>query len=206
MKHCERTFLERRFVMQVVYTHCAGLDVHKKTVVACCLITSSEGKVEKKMRTFSTMTTDLLALADWLNSFNVTHIAIESTGVYWRPLFNLLETTFTVILVNPQHMKAVPGRKTDIKDSEWLADLLRHGLLQPSFIPPKPIRELRDLTRYRKSLVAERTQEVNRLQKMLEGANIKLASVVTDVLGKSGRAMLEALAKGESDANELAEL
>ena len=192
--------------MQVVYTHCAGLDVHKKTVVACCLITSSEGKVEKKMRTFSTMTTDLLALADWLNSFNVTHIAIESTGVYWRPLFNLLETTFTVILVNPQHMKAVPGRKTDAKDSEWLADLLRHGLLRASFIPPKPIRELRELMRYRKTLVQERAQEVNRLHKTLETAHIKLAAVATDIMGKSGRDMLEAIVQGTTDAEVLAEL
>jgi transposase len=192
--------------MQVIHPRCAGLDVHKKTVVVTSMLTQADGSVEKRTRTFATMTADLLALDDWLKQQAIEVIALESTGVYWHPVYNILEDGRTVVLVNPQHMKAVPGRKTDIKDSEWLADLLRHGLLQPSFIPPKPIRELRDLTRYRKSLVAERTQEVNRLQKMLEGANIKLASVVTDVLGKSGRAMLEALAKGESDANELAAL
>jgi transposase len=142
----------------------------------------------------------------WLKEQDIEVIALESTGVYWHPIFNILEEGRTVILVNPQHMRAVPGRKTDIKDSEWLADLLRHGLLKASFIPPKPIRELRDLTRYRKSVIGERTQEVNRLQKVLEGANIKLASVVTDVLGKSGRAMLEELAAGSEDAEALAGL
>lgn len=170
------------------------------------MLTQTDGTVQKRSRTFATMTTDLLALDDWLKSLEIEVIALESTGVYWHPVYNLLEEGRTVILVNPQHMKAVPGRKTDIKDSEWLADLLRHGLLRPSFIPPKPIRELRDVTRYRKSLVKERTQEINRLQKFLEGANIKLASVVTDVLGKSGRAMLEALSAGESDAEAIAEL
>jgi transposase len=192
--------------MQVIHPRCAGLDVHKKTVVVTIMLTQPDGTVKKRTRTFATMTADLLALDDWLKQQAIDVIALESTGVYWHPVYNLLEEGRTVVLVNPQHMKAVPGRKTDIKDSEWLADLLRHGLLQPSFIPPKPIRELRDLTRYRKALVGERTQEVNRLQKLLEGANIKLASVVTDVLGKSGRAMLEALAAGESDAEELAEL
>ena len=169
--------------MQVIHPRCAGLDVHKKTVVVTSMLTQADGSVEKRTRTFATMTADLLALDDWLRQQAIEVIALESTGVYWHPVYNILEEGRTVVLVNPQHMKAVPGRKTDIKDSEWLADLLRHGLLQPSFIPPKPIRELRDLTRYRKSLVAERTQEVNRLQKMLEG-----------------------LAKGESDAEELAEL
>ena len=192
--------------MQVIHQRCAGLDVHKKTVVACILITSPEGKVQKQIRTFSTMTVDLLALADWLESFGVTHIALESTGVYWHPVFNLLEEQHTILLVNPQHMKAVPGRKTDAKDSEWLADLLRHGLLQASFIPPQPIRAIRTLTRYRKTLVQERAQEINRLQKVLEGANIKLAAVATDILGLSGRAMLEAMVHGEQDADLLAEL
>lgn len=147
--------------MRVVYERCCGLHVHKKTVVACLLITLETGEVQRHIRTFSTMTVGLLALSDWLESMSVTVIALESTGIYWRPVFNLLEEGRTIILVNAQHMKAVPGRKTDIKDSEWLADLLRHGLLQASFIPPAPIRELRDLTRYRKTLVQERAQEVN---------------------------------------------
>ncbi len=152
------------------------------------------------------MTAGLLALSDWLESLAVTVIAMESTGIYWRPVFNLLEEGRSVILVNAQHMKAIPGRKTDIKDSEWLADLLRHGLLKASFIPPAPVRELRDLTRYRKTLVQERAQEVNRLHKVLETANVKLTAVATDVLGKSGRAMLEALMKGATDPEILAEL
>ena len=192
--------------MQVIHPRCAGLDVHKKTVVVTTMLTQPDGSVKKQTRTFGTMTADLLVLEDWLKQQEIIVIALESTGVYWHPIYNIVEDGRTVVLVNPQHMKAVPGRKTDIKDSEWLADLLRHGLLQSSFIPPKPIRELRDLTRYRKSLVGERTQEVNRLQKLLEGANIKLASVVTDVLGKSGRAMLEALSVGESDAETMAQL
>jgi transposase len=170
------------------------------------LITTPDGQVQKQIRTFSTMTIDLLALADWLDTLAITHIALESTGVYWHPVFNLLEESHTILLVNPQHIKAVPGRKTDAKDSEWLADLLRHGLLQASFIPPQPIREIRTLTRYRKTLVQERAQEINRLQKVLEGANIKLAAVATDILGKSGREMLDALVTGEQNADTLAEL
>lgn len=192
--------------MQVVHERCAGLDVHKRTVVACVLLTQPDGTVQREVRTFATMTAELLALADWLDSQRVTQVALESTGVYWKPVFNLLEDERTIVLVNPQHMRAVPGRKTDVKDAEWLADLLRHGLLQPSFIPPAPIRELRELTRYRKNLVEARAREVNRVQKVLEGANIKLASVATDVLGKSGRAMLEALIAGEQDPAVLAEL
>src|SRR5579875_1882407 len=178
--------------MRVVYERCCGLDIHKKTVVACALITLETGEVQRHLQIFSTMTTGLLALADWLDSLQVTVVAMESTGVYWRPVFNLLEEGRTIILVNAQHMKAVPGRKTDIKDSEWIADLLRHGLLKASFIPPAPVREWRDLTRYRKTLIQERSQEINRLQKGLETANVKLASVVSDVLGKSGQAMLDA--------------
>src|SRR5205807_10568642 len=148
----------------------------------------------------------LLALADWLESQQVTHVAIESTGVYWRPVFNILEAVCTVILVNAQHIKAVPGRKTDVRDSEWLADLLRHGLLKASFIPPQPIRDLRDLVRYRKSLVYDRSREVNRLQKVLETANIKLTSVGSSVMGKSAQAMLEARLSGQSDPEALAQL
>jgi transposase len=192
--------------MQVLYERCAGLDVHKKTVVACILLTQTLGQVNKQFRTFATTTAGLLALADWLTAYQVTHVAMESTGVYWRPVFNILEAACSVILVNAQHMKAVPGRKTDIKDSEWLAELLRHGLLKASFIPPQPIRDLRDLVRYRKTLVYERAQEVNRLQKVLETANIKLSSVVSDVLGVSGRAMVSALIAGESSPETLADL
>ncbi len=179
--------------MQVLYPRCAGLDVHKKTVVACLMLTSDTAQVYKELRTFATTTAGLLALSDWLSSQHVTHVAMESSGVYWRPVFNLLEGLFIVILVNAQHMKAVPGRKTDAKDSEWIAELLRHGLLKASFIPPQPIRDLRDLLRYRKTLVYERSQEVNRLHKLLETANIKLASVASDILGKSGRRMLDCL-------------
>lgn len=192
--------------MQVVHERCAGLDVHKKTVVACVLITHPDGTLQREVRTFSTMTADLLTLGDWLETLRVRVVALESTGVYWKPVFNLLEDGRTIVLVNPQHIKAVPGRKTDVKDAEWLADLLRHGLLTPSFIPPAPVRELRELTRYRKTLVEARAREVSRVQKVLESANIKLASVATDVLGKSGRAMLEALIAGEQDPAVLAEM
>jgi transposase len=192
--------------MQVLFARCAGLDVHKKTVVACVMLTLLTGEVCKHVRTFATTTEGLLALADWLTSQQVTHVAMESTGIYWRPVFNILEGAWTVILVNAQHMKAVPGRKTDVKDSEWLAELLRHGLLKASFIPPQPIRDLRDLVRYRQSLVQERTREINRLQKVLETANIKLSSVVSDVMGASGRSMIQALIAGEHSPEVLAEL
>jgi len=192
--------------MQVIYPRCAGLDVHEKTVVATAMITQDDGKVQQMQRTFRTMTADLLALSDWLDQQQIPVVAMESTGIYWRPIFNILEEGRTIILVNARHMKAVPGRKTDAKDSEWIADLLRHGLLQASFIPPQPIRELRELTRYRKTLVQERADEINRLQKVLETANLKLGAVATDVLGKSGRAMLDALVGGESDTEILAEL
>jgi transposase len=193
--------------MQVVHTRCAGLDVHKRTVVACVLLTHDDGTVDRSVRTFGTMTAELLALSDWLSQLDVSQVALESTGVYWRPVFNLLEAADRqIVLVNPQHLKQVPGRKTDVKDAEWLADLLRHGLLRASFIPPAPIRNLRELTRYRKTLVHQRADEVNRLQKTLEGANIKLAAVATDVLGVSGREMLAALLGGEVDPTVLAEL
>ena len=179
--------------MEVVYNKCAGLDVHKETVVACVMI-REEGKLQKDIHTFRTMTADLLLLHDWLMAKGVTHVAMESTGVYWRPVFNLLEGNFNVLLVNAAHIKAVPGRKTDVKDSEWIADLLAHGLLKGSFIPPEDIRDLRDLTRYRKSLIDERVREINRLHKLLETANIKLSSVATDVMGVSGMAMLRSFA------------
>ncbi len=192
--------------LSVLYARCAGLDVHKKTVVACLLLSAASGRFSKEVRTFATTTAGLLVLADWLASEGVTHVALESTRVYWRPVFNILESVCTVILVNAQHMKAVPGHKTDIRDSEWLADLLRHGLLKASFIPPKPIRDVRDLVRYRKTVVHERAQAINRVQKVLETANIKLSSVASDVLGKSGRDMLAGLLAGISDAETLAEL
>src|ERR1700676_1929527 len=158
--------------LTVLYRCCAGLDVHKKTVVACLMLTAASGKVSREVRTFATTTVGLQQLADWLASQGVTHVAMESTGIYWRPVFTILEGRFEVILVNAQHMKAVPGHKTDVKDSEWLADLLRHGLLAASFIPPKPIRDLRDLVRHRKTLVQHRSQAINRVQKVLETANI----------------------------------
>lgn len=192
--------------MQVVYPRCCGLDIHKKSIVACVLLTDSDGTLHRFVRTFGTMTVDLLALDDWLGFHQVTHVAMESTGVLWRPIFNVLEEGHTLLLVNAQHIKALPGHKTDVKDSEWLADLLRHGLLHPSFIPPQPIRVLRDLTRYRKSLVEQRTQEINRIHKVLETANIKLGAVATNVVGASGRQMLHALERGESDPEALAEL
>ena len=193
--------------MQVVYARCCGLDIHKKTVVACVVITHPDGTVQRRVRTFATMTADLLALSDWLTSWGVTHVAMESTGVYWQPVFNILEDeTRTLLLVNAQHIKTVPGRKTDVRDSEWLAELLRHGLLRASFIPPAPIRALRELTRYRKTLVQERTAEANRLQKVLEAATLKRAAVASDVLGASGRDMLAALLDGERDPEVLAEL
>jgi transposase len=185
--------------MDVVYERCCGVDVHKKTVVACAIIpdpAGPEGSPTRTVRTFGTMTDDLLHLGDWLAGLGVTHVAMESTGVYWQPLWNLLEGTFELLLVNAQHVKAVPGRKTDVRDSEWLADLLRHGLLRASFVPERPQRELRELTRYRTALVRERATEANRLQKTLEGANVKLAAVASDVLGVSGRAMLAQLVAG----------
>jgi transposase len=192
--------------MQVQHARCAGLDVHKKTVVACMLITSPDGQVQRYLDSFSTMTSGLLALDDWLSSHDVSQVAMESTGIYWRPVFTILEATRSVMVVNAQHIKTVPGRKTDVKDAEWIAELLRHGLLQPSFIPPLPIRILRDLTRHRKTLVQSRTQELNRLQKVLETANIKLDLVVSDVAGVSSRRMLRAMSSGVEDAGELAEL
>lgn len=192
--------------MEVIYKRCCGLDVHKKTVVACVRILDEGGQLYTEVLTFSTMTSDLLVLHDWLMGHGVTHVAMESTGVYWKPVFNLLEDDFEVLLINARHIKAVPGRKTDVKDCEWIADLLAHGLLRGSFIPPRPIRELRDLTRYRKSLMDERVRLVNRLHKLLESANIKLSSVATDIMGASGRAMMEALLGGTTDPEVLAEL
>ncbi len=192
--------------MDVVYQHCAGLDVHKKTIVACCLLSVPHGRLQREVRTFGTTTRDLLVLADWLITNGVTHVAMESTGEYWKPVYNLLEALVTVLVVNARHIKNVPGRKTDVKDAEWIADLLRHGLLRGSFIPPEPQRDLRDLTRQRTTLVQERAAVINRLQKVLEWANLKLAGVATDIVGVSARAMLEAIIAGEQDATTLADL
>jgi transposase len=192
--------------MDVVYEWWCGRDVHKTSVVACLLISRSWGKPLRAVRTFGTMTEDLLALADWLTETGCTRVAMESTGLYWKPIWDLLEDGFELLLITPRDSKAVPGRKMDVTDAEWIADLLRHGLLRGSYVPGRPQRELRDLTRYRTSLVRERTAEANRLQKTLEGANIKLASVATDILGTSGRAMLQALVAGTTDAAALAHL
>lgn len=189
--------------MQVVHEVCCGLDVHKKSVTACVVWAAGR---RHETREFGTFTKELLELSDWLRRCGVTHAAMESTGVYWKPVWNLLEGQFEVLLVNAQHIKAVPGRKTDQRDSEWIADLLQHGLLRASFVPPTPIRELRDLTRYRASLMQEINRISNRVQKVLEDSNIKLASVATDALGASGRAMLEAIIGGQQDGQKLAEM
>jgi transposase len=191
--------------MEVVYERCCGLDIHKKNLVACLSLPGPRGTASTTVRTFGTMTADILVLSDWLVAAGCTHVAMESTGVYWKPIWNLLEGLFTLLLVNPRHMKAVPGRKTDINDAEWIASLLRHGLLTGSYVPERAQRELRELTRYRTTLVRERTAEANRLQKTLEGANIKLASVATDILGLSGRQILAALVAGASDAAVMAQ-
>ena len=193
-------------MLRIVYRRVAGLDVHKKTVVATRMKVTEEERVEWETKTFGTMTPDLLALHDWLYEWELTHVSMESTGDYWKPVFNILEDTFEVWLVNAQHVKHVSGRKTDVKDSEWLAELMLHGLLKPSFIPPKPQRALREMTRYRTTLVQERARVVNRVQKLLEGANIKLSSVATDIMGVSARAMLAEIAAGQSDVALMADL
>jgi transposase len=192
--------------METLYLRCCGLDVHKASLTACVRLQGDRGKVEKYVRRFSTMTADLRALAAWLIELRVTHVAMESTGVYWKPVWNILEGNFTLILANAQHVKNVPGRKTDQKDAEWLAELLQHGLLPSSFVPPRLIRDLRDLTRARASLAQESSRLASRIQKVLEDANIKLASVASETLGKSGTAMLEAIIAGQDDAVQLANL
>lgn len=192
--------------MDVVFRRCAGLDVHKKLVVAAAIVEQGVGEARREQRTFGTMTADLLELSDWLAGLGVTRVAMEATGEYWKPVFNILEHNFEVTLVNARHVAAVPGRKTDINDAQWLADLLRHGLVKPSFIPPVEQRELRDLTRCRTTFVRERATLANRVQKILEGTNIKLASVATDVMGVSGRAMLSALIEGHATPAQMAEL
>jgi transposase len=192
--------------MDVMYPRSAGLDVHQEFVVVCRRVLEREGGVTKETRRYSTMTRDLLQMSDWLADAAVTHVVMESSGVLWKPIWNLLEDRFTILLVNAHHVKQVPGRKTDVSDAEWLAQLLQHGLLRGSFVPPPPLRDLRDLTRHRTTLVQERTRVVNRIHKVLEDANIKLSAVASDVLGVSGRAMLQALIAGETDAVHLADL
>jgi len=192
--------------METVHQRCAGIDIGKRSLTACVITTGTRGEPAKETRTFRTLTRDLLALADWLDAAGVTAVAMEATGSYWKPIWNLLEDRFELLLANAAHLKAVPGRKTDVRDAEWIADLFRHGLLRASFIPPRPERELRELVRYRTTLVRERASEINRLAKVLEGANIKLGSVSTNIGGVSGRAILTALTEGMSDPEALAEL
>jgi transposase len=193
--------------MERLIERCCGLDVHKATVSACVRVTQRPGgEVKQEVRTFATTTPELLSLREWLSEQRVTHVAMEATGVYWKPIYYMLEDGFELLLVNPAHFKQVPGRKTDVADCAWLAQLLEHGLLRSSFVPPAPIRELRDLTRYRKSLTEERTRAANRLHKVLQDAGIKLSSVATDMLGVSGRSMLTALVAGTTDPAMLADL
>lgn len=192
--------------MDVVNSRCAGLDVHQATVVATVRVPDARGGRQNVTQTFGTMTPDVLALRDWLQAYGVTQVALESTGVYWKPIYYVLEDRFTLLLINMQTLKHVPGRKTDVKDSEWLAQLLEAGLLRGSFVPPPAIRELRDLTRYRLQQVRDRSQEVNRLCKVLEDAGLKLTTVASDILGASGRAMLAALVEGTTDPAVLADL
>lgn len=193
-------------MIEIAYPNCAGLDVHKKFVVACRLTIDEQSQVHKEMRTYSTMTADLRAMADWLAEGGVTHVAMESSGVYWQPINNILEGRLEVFLVNAQAVKRMPGRKTDMKDAEWLATLMQHGLLQRSFLPDRDQRELRDLARYRQSLVNERSRFTNRIQKVLEDTNIKLAAVASDMKGVSAQAILRALLEGQEDPKALAEL
>jgi len=192
--------------MEQVFERCAGLDIHKATVSACVRVPRAGGRRHQEIRTFGTSTNDLLTMRDWLAGYAVTHIAMEATGVYWKPIYYVLEEGFTLLLVNAAHVKQVPGRKSDVADCAWLAQLLEHGLLRASFVLPRPIRELRDLTRLRKSLIQDRTRAANRLHKVLQDAGLKLSSVAANVLGVSGRAMLSALMGGNSDPNQLAEL
>jgi len=192
--------------METIIERCCGIDVHKKTIVACLMTGQPHEKPQTTIKTFSTMTRDLLACRDWLVSEGCTHVAMESTGIYWKPVFNILEDSMEVILANARNVKNVPGRKTDIKDCQWIAQLLRHGLIEGSFIPPKPIRQLRDLTRYRQKLTQQRSSEINRLQKFLEDANVKLSSVVTDITGVSAQEMILHLIQEDMSSQEMAQL
>ena len=188
--------------MEIIVDKGCGVDVHKGTVVACIMGTG----IKKEVKTYTTMTNDLLRLREWLQKNGITHVAMESTGVYWKPVFNILEDSFEVILVNARHVKNVPGRKTDVQDSEWLCKLLRSGLVKGSFIPPRDIRELRDLTRYKRKLIQTIVAEKQRVEKVLEDANIKLSSIASDTFGASGKRIIEELIKGELEVEEMAEL
>jgi transposase len=192
--------------MDIIFDNVAGLDVHQKTIMVCVRKIQPQGGKAEEVRTFGTMTRDLLQMSDWLASEGVTHVAMESTGVLWKPVWNILEGLFELLLVNPRELKQVPGRKSDVRDCQWIAHLLQCGLLRSSFVPPRAQRELRDLTRQRTQLLAEQTRAANRIHKTLEDANIKLGAVATDILGKSGRAMLHALVAGQRDPAKLAEL
>jgi transposase len=191
--------------MEVIHSRCCGLDIHKESISACVLIKET-GKREKHVARFGTMTADLLDLGDWLRNWGVKRVAMESTGVYWKPIWNILEGEFDLELINAQHIKQVPGRKTDTKDCEWIAELVQHGLVRASFVPAQPQRDLRELTRYRAMLCEDKVRVAKLMQKVLEDANVKLASVASDILGVSGRAMLEALIRGQQDPEQLAEL
>ncbi|MBC7896554.1 MAG: IS110 family transposase [Cytophagaceae bacterium] len=191
--------------MEVVHDKCAGLDVHQHTVVACVRVAAG-GKVTQEVRTFDTTTKGLLALCDWLAEYGCTHAAMESTGVFWKPVWHVLESSFELVLANAMHIRNLPGRKTDVNDAMWIADLLAHGLIRASFVPPTPVQELRDLTRTRKQLVREIAQHTQRIQKTLEDANIKITGVISNVLGMSGRTLLDALVAGETDPERLVEL
>ena len=192
--------------MENIFPRCAGLDVHKESVEACVRRMESAARPQQQTRHWGTMTRDLLEMADWLEAEGVTDVAMESTGVFWKPIFNILESRFVVLLVNARHLKQVPGRKSDVRDCQWIAQLLQCGLLKGSFIPPRPQRDLRDLTRHRTQLVEAKTRTINRIQKVLEDANIKLASVASDVMGVSGRAMIQRLIGGETNPCKLADL
>lgn len=192
--------------MELLYKRCVGLDVHQKSVVACVRIAEESGKVLEEVRTFDTTTSGLLALSSWLEESECSHVAMEATGVYWKSVWHILEPTFELVLANAAHIKNVPGRKTDVKDAQWIADLLAHGLIRGSFVPPTPIQDLRALMRTRKQLVREAARNTQRIQKTLEDANIKLTSVISNILGKSGRAILDALIAGTTDPEALARL
>jgi len=196
----------REIAMDTIFENVAGLDVHRKTIVACVRRSQPQGGIVEQVRTFGTMTGDLLGLSDWLEKAGVTHVAMESTGVLWKPVWNILDGRFELLLVNPRELKQAPGRKSDVNDSQWIAHLLQCGLLRSSFVPSRPQRELRDLTRQRTQLIREQTRIANRIHKTLEDANIKLGAVASDILGKSGRAMLDAIVAGERNPRKLAEL
>lgn len=192
--------------MDAIFERCCGIDVHKKTIAVCLMVGSAGQKPKTTIKSFGTMTHELIACRDWLASEGCTHVVLESTGVYWKPVFNVLEQRMEVVLANARHVKNVPGRKTDVRDCQWLCQLLRHGLIRGSFIPPQPVRELRDLTRYRKKLIQQRASEFNRVQKFLEEANIKLSSVVSDINGVSAQQMIQHLIADDMSPEQMADL